>query len=321
MGRLRRLMNPPTFQGTMREKDYFEGWYLKNVSGDLDDVVSFIPGISLSQRSHSFIQVIDGTSGWTEYFEFPVNDFDPKPDRFEVDIGGNRFSTEGLKVDINAKGHRMIGELRYSGLSPFPRKFLSPGIMGWYTFVPRMECYHGVVSMDHSIKGKLEIDGDTKLFDGGRGYIEKDWGRSFPESWIWLQCNNFDIEGTSLMLSIAKIPWMGRFFVGFLSFIKMGKEVLRFATYTGARISSIDHKEKELDILLEDRTHSLRIKAVQLRSGELAAPVQGDMTRRIKESVDSQVNLELREKKGGTVVRSEGKRAGLEIMGDMISLI
>ncbi|MFC2081108.1 tocopherol cyclase family protein [Bacteroidota bacterium] len=21
--------------------------------------------------------------------------------------------------------------------------------------------------------------------------MEKDWGTSFPEAWIWLQCNNF----------------------------------------------------------------------------------------------------------------------------------
>ncbi|WP_243392439.1 MULTISPECIES: tocopherol cyclase family protein [unclassified Mesotoga] len=27
---------------------------------------------------------------------------------------------------------------------------------------------------------------------GGKGYIEKDWGRSLPDAWIWMQSNNFD---------------------------------------------------------------------------------------------------------------------------------
>ncbi|MGA1848201.1 MAG: tocopherol cyclase family protein [Thermoplasmatota archaeon] len=321
MGKLRRLMDPPVFQGTMKERNYFEGWYLKNVSRDLGNVISFIPGISLSERSHSFIQFINGTSGSTHYFEFPKEEFEPHPDRFEVSIGNNRFSMQGVKIDLERGGHKIQGELKYRNPSPFPKAFLSPGIMGWYTFVPRMECYHGVVSMDHSVTGSVEVDGLEMNFDGGKGYIEKDWGRSFPESWIWLQCNNFDMEGTSMMLSVAKIPWMGRFFVGFLSFIKTGGRVRKFATYTGARITKAELNGNVLEVALEDRKHSLRIRAVQLSSGELAAPVKGDMTRRIKESVDSEVTIELREKNGGVLVRTFGRRAGLEIMGDIISLI
>lgn len=56
----------------------------------------------------------------------------------------------------------------------------SPGIMGWYAWVPTMECYHGVVSLDHAISGKLMIEDQAHDFNGGRGYIEKDWGKSFP---------------------------------------------------------------------------------------------------------------------------------------------
>ncbi|RPI92529.1 MAG: hypothetical protein EHM32_09050, partial [Spirochaetales bacterium] len=87
--------------------------------------------------------------------------------------------------------------------------------------------------------GKHQHRCDTIRFEGGRGYIEKDWGTSFPESWIWLQGNTFPDGETSFMLSIAKIPWRGRHFNGFLCFLYAGGTLHRFMTYTGARINEI----------------------------------------------------------------------------------
>jgi len=30
------------------------------------------------------------------------------------------------------------------------------GIMGWYRFVPFMQCYHGVVSLNHKLNGTFK---------------------------------------------------------------------------------------------------------------------------------------------------------------------
>ena len=40
--------------------------------------------------------------------------------------------------------------------------------------------------------GSLEINGAEISFEGGKGYIEKDWGRSMPSDWIWIQSNHFE---------------------------------------------------------------------------------------------------------------------------------
>ena len=42
-----RLYNPEVFQGNLRKKHYFEGWYYKHVSQGLSCTFSFIPGISV----------------------------------------------------------------------------------------------------------------------------------------------------------------------------------------------------------------------------------------------------------------------------------
>ena len=49
------------------------------------------------------------------------------------------------------------------------------------------------------------IDGKTIDFTNGIGYIEKDWGKSFPNSWIWMQTNHFKYHNASLMASLSSI--------------------------------------------------------------------------------------------------------------------
>ena len=76
-----------------------------------------------------------------------------------------------------------------------------------------MQCRHGVVSMGHTVHGRVTVDGQTHVFGGGSGYAEKDSGRSFPKSYLWLQCNDFT-PPCALMLSIAHIPFLGGAFTG-----------------------------------------------------------------------------------------------------------
>ena len=44
-----------------------------------------------------------------------------------------------------------------TGPDPWPVTLRSPGIMGWYAWVPVMETYHGVVSFGHDLAGSLSL--------------------------------------------------------------------------------------------------------------------------------------------------------------------
>jgi tocopherol cyclase len=66
------LYRPEIFQGNLKMKNYFEGWYFKHASRDLKQVYSFIPGVSLTENDpHAFIQVINGITGKTDYITYP----------------------------------------------------------------------------------------------------------------------------------------------------------------------------------------------------------------------------------------------------------
>jgi hypothetical protein len=72
------------------------------------------------------------------------------------------------------------GKVDFTGLTRLPVSLFTPGIMGWYRFIPFMQCYHGLISMNHSLEGEITDGAERIVLSGGKGYIEKDWGSSFP---------------------------------------------------------------------------------------------------------------------------------------------
>lgn len=312
------MFHPSVYQGRKNPAGYFEGWYFKLVNREEDQVWSIIPGVSYSEDPHSFIQVIEALNGTTHYIRFPLESFAFSKDRFEVNIGKNHFSENGIKLDLKGQNIHLEGTIEFRETAPFPQKLLAPGIMGWYSFVPRMECYHGVVSMNHHLVGALQISDTHVLFTGGKGYIEKDWGTSMPSDWIWMQSNHFkENEESSFMLSIARIPWGKSYFPGFLSFFYHEGRVIRFSTYNRSKVDTISLTESEVRIGLLNRRYRLNIIAARNKAGKLKAPRHGSMDRDIYESLNAALEIELLEKNGKVLFSSRAKHAGLEIVGDV----
>lgn len=315
---LKKTWNPSWFQGNRKKKNYFEGWYLKSVSQNGAHSWAFIPGISISRTdSHSFVQAINGKTGQTWYFRYPFGAFKYSSKGFYVAIGPNVFSEKSLQLDLHNETGFFKGNLNFGEPARFPISLPRPGIMGWYRYVPFMECYHGVVSLDHSVTGSIESSEGVADFSNGRGYIEKDWGTSMPEAWIWMQTNHFEQSGTSFMLSIAKIPWIGKSFTGFLGFFLHHGKLYPFATYTGAKVEKIDQNGDFLTVTIKARKFLLEIKALKGEKGMLKAPVSGNMDRVIHESIDATINVNLFDKQKNLLYSDIGKNAGLEMVGDL----
>jgi hypothetical protein len=310
-----KLFNPELFQGNLKKKRYFEGWYFKHVSKDLSHVYSFIPGISLSEADpHSFIQVINGISGKTCYITYSVKDFRWKKNKLHIEIGNSVFTDRFIYLDIDNEEIKVSGRLEYSNSIEYPKTLLSPGIMGWYSYIPFMECKHGIVSVNHKVSGVLNIDNNVIDMNEGKGYIEKDWGSSFPEAWIWIQSNNFDNSDTAFTFSVAKIPWLGKYFPGFISFLYYDKRFFLFSSYNNSVLEEISYDGKTLSFTLRNSDSALKVTAVKNKSGELLAPVSGKMSRRIKESIDSVITVSLYDSNNNLIYNDTAQRAGLEII-------
>jgi tocopherol cyclase len=310
-----RFYRSEIFQGNLQKKNYFEGWYFKHVSQDLNNVWSFIPGVSLTANDpHAFIQIINGINGESQYVTYPLDQFSWDKKKLYLKIGSSVFTSENINLKIENEFIKIEGSIDYSNSVKYPSGLLSPGIMGWYSFIPFMECKHGIVSVNHDLTGSIKVNNSSIDFNEGKGYIEKDWGTSFPEAWLWIQANNFSDHESSFTFSVAKIPWIGKFFIGFIAFLYFNKKFFLFSTYNNSLITEINHSGKSIGITLKNRDFILKISALKNTFGELRAPSSGIMSRRIKESIDSEVTIKLYDKHNNLIYNDSSKRAGLEVI-------
>jgi hypothetical protein len=313
---LTRVWHPAYFQDGPTKRGYFEGWYFKLTCAKGTETIAIIPGVSIESTGerHAFVQIMQG-DGLSHWFDLPWESFSFAKDRFEIRVGSCRFTDREIELDLDDGTSRVRGSIALGEPKSWPVRALSPGIMGPFRFVPFMECYHGVLSLDHDVAGAIDVDGRRLDFDGGRGYTEKDWGRSFPSAWVWVQSNAFDQAGVSLTASIARIPWLGSSFVGSIVGLLADGRLYRFATYTGARLVSLSHAPGAVEFVLQDRRHRIEIAASGAVPGVLRSPVLGRMIGRVEESLAGTVRVRLTERASGrTVFEGEGRNSGIEMM-------
>lgn len=320
MKRIKAFFNPEQYHGWGKTRRYFEGWYFKIVDQSEKNAFAVIPGIAMDEAGNrqGFIQVLDGKKMTALYRRFDFSDFIPAPGEFNLRILDNYFSEDRIRLNIP----EMRGELHFSGNVKWPKTWHSPGIMGPYSFAPFMECYHGLVSLDHSITGQLVVNGKAINFDNGRGYIEKDWGESFPEAYVWMQSNHFSEPGVSIFASVAKIPWIRNSFTGFIAMIWLHDHLIKFTTYNRTRLEKCHVDAGTVGLVMENNLYRLEINAKRSHSTSLASPIQGFMDGRIEESMKSELKVRLVDlKSGNTVFNDNGRNAGLDVAGRIQEII
>lgn len=267
------------FHGAGRRGPYFEGWYLKHQSPD-GETFAAIPALHIDGAGHksASLQVITQEGSWS--FSYPSSAPHACTDFFQVWLDGNLFNSKGVWLSLKKPGLEVLCEVRYGPFTP-----LRSDIMGPFRLVPGMQCNHGVVSMGHRLEGSITINGRAIDFTGGTGYIESDWGRSFPKRYLWTQCTWREARNSSLMLSIADIPFPGGSFTGCICAVLHGGREYRLATYLGAKV---EHWTAD-GAVIRQGPYQLIAELVECHPLPLRAPSDGEMTRTIHESLHATV--------------------------------
>lgn len=275
---------------------YFCGWYFKCQSEN--QTIAFIPAIHENHgKKTCSLQLITNKKAWN--IPFSYSEFRKKRKAFSIHLGENLFCEKGIKLNLHTKDLDVSGILEFSKFTP-----IHYDIMGPFHYVPFMECRHSIISMFHTIYGKLQINGINYPFHTGSGYIEGDKGYSFPSQYLWTQCH-FD-EG-SLMLSAAEIPLGFIHFTGIICVIIWHGKEYRLASYLGAKAEQIKNKS----IQIRQGCYTLTAKLLETKSHSLAAPTNGCMTRTIRENPSCHATYCF-QKNGQTLFSFETEHAAFE---------
>lgn len=294
------------FHASKKKIPYFEGWYLKHQADGR--MIAFISAVHADAGGKwtASIQVITEQGSWC----FPYTMSQCRIDRknFRVKIGNNVFAEQGMWINLKNKEISISGQILYG-----PFTMLEQNIMGPFRFLPFLQCNHGVISMMHKTYGNLVVNGTGLELNNGTGYIETDWGSSFPKEYLWTQCILGDINKGSIMLSIADVPIGRKSFCGCICAICHHGRTYRLATYLGASI--VRYNEEEA--VIEQRKLRLKITKLGERSFNLNAPQKGSMSRTIRESPVCRVRYQFWKDKKVIFDRTEN-HASYEYVNEMI---
>ena len=139
-----------------------------------EETLALIPGFSAPKTGArgAFLQVIGRDGSWF----IPTRWRHSDRGRIRRPSGsGIRCSRRRARLHVEAPGLSLHGTIRYGFLTP-PRG----DIMGPFRFAPGMECRHRVLSLGHSLSGRLRLNGRTCRLDGGNRLYRRGRGRSFP---------------------------------------------------------------------------------------------------------------------------------------------
>ena len=214
---LKEILNPTLYHGKRKKKNFFEGWYFKITDKDHKYAFAFIIGIikgKIKEEGHSFIQILDGVKHKFYYLKFSKDCFNYSHKPFSITINNNYFSLNKIILNHYDENIQLCGSLNIVDLVKWPDSIINPGSMGFYNYLLFMECYSHVCCLNANIVGKIMINNIEYDFTGGKLYVEKNWGKRFPENYLWIQANNF-LKMMLLTLSLGKVPLWKYNFNGF----------------------------------------------------------------------------------------------------------
>jgi hypothetical protein len=168
-----------------------------------------------------------------------------------------------------------------------------------------------VLSLKHDVSGYVNWGGRHIGFDNADGYIEKDWGEAFPESWVWMQCGD---KEAAFVCSIAHIPYGLIKFTGLICVLLVNGKQYRFATYNGAKTVSINIRPGNTYVRIKRRELWLDVNVQNKEYGSLKAPTPGGMDRVISESLTARFNIKLYNR-NGVIFFGSFENGGLEVYG------
>lgn len=323
---LKKIIYPDIFHGENKKKNFFEGWYFKLVDKEGKNSYALIPGIFLGREkeySHSFIQILHGKESLYLYKKYRVENFKWHKDKFVINVKDNVFSLNGIKVDIKDSVISVNGKVTFNNIVKWPDTIINPGSMGFYNYIPFMQCYSQVSSLNMDLSGYLKVNGEFIDFNGGKGYIEKNWGKAFPYSWIWVQCNNFKNKTASVTCSVGEIPFLLGRFRGFLIGLTLNNKFYKFTTMNRSKLNIVK-KGKDICIKVNNGTNTLIIDIESPRDRFILCngPRDNKMIPLVKENLSSKVRIQLKcNIDNKTLYYDEGICGGVEYGGETMSIL
>lgn len=304
------INKPSSLQGSFDRKKYFEGWFHKIYSAKYKTSFILIYGYTTgnSDKKFGFIQVhIPNQQVLIMYFD--KNEVFCDPNKHVVRMGEHIFTSN--KIDINTK--EMGIQLHLTDNQSI-RTFKNS--MGYNYVIPNLPCYHAILNKSHLVSGEIRTEKTNFVMDQDMGYLEKNWGTSFPENYIWLHAVDPTNAEVNLLFSQAEIKWMGGAFLRHLGYLNFENECIDLRQLENPIVSnSFVNPEKQL-IHISSKLIELEISIVLGEQVLFKGPEDGALQRDIIHYTDAIIEVKLKRNSVTRLFRLVGNFENVQITNE-----
>lgn len=204
-----------------RSPRFFEGWYFRITLPDLQDNFAFMYSIEdpIGGQAYSggAVQILGlqdeyfwRTFPLTEHFwancdslalgHWQHNPSNLKPQLLAPEVF-DQYITEGYQATTTLNQGKIqdpvTGEMcrwQYRTQPIYGWDIPSKATADWLSFLPVYDPGWQILLAHGLSSGWIEWQGQRYEFNNAPAYSEKNWGKSFPQQWFWLNCNAFQDE-------------------------------------------------------------------------------------------------------------------------------
>lgn len=324
------------------EANFFEGWYLRVTLPKLRQSFALMYSIEdplgNSERSGGAVQILGIDEGYVSH-RFPdVRKF--WASKTELQFGhwgdGNyQMSPQLLPIDRFDReittGYQVTATLNQGALPDLDCRWcyrtvpvytwgqphlLPQATAGLLSFLPIFEPGWQILMAHGLATGWIEWQGQRYEFTNAPAYSEKNWGRSFPERWFWIECNSFeDSIGLAVTAGGGKrqVLWAKESvgMVGvhyrdrFYEFVPWNSQIEWQIQPWGKWQIRARNRDWEVDLL----------GTTDLPGVMVATPTAAGLVSCCRDTLRGLLSIDLRTADGQQILRAHSNNAGLEVGG------
>jgi tocopherol cyclase len=193
---------------------------------------------------------------------------------------------------------------------------LQQATAGWLSFLPIFEPGWQILMAHGLATGWIEWQGKRYEFKNVPAYSEKNWGRSFPQKWFWVNCNSFD-ESVGLALTAGggrrKVLWTTEevAMIGihyrdrFYEFVPWNSQIdWQIKPWGEWRMQAIN-RDFQVELIGTTDCFGTMVRT----------PTEEGLVLCCRDTLKGQLSIDLRTRQGDRIITATSNVAGLEVGG------
>ncbi|MGF1481246.1 MAG: tocopherol cyclase family protein [Cyanophyceae cyanobacterium] len=187
---------------------------------------------------------------------------------------------------------------------------------GWLSYLPIFEPGWQILMAHGLATGWIDWNGKRHKFTDAPAYKEKNWGRSFPQKWFWLNCNSFtDTSDLALTAGGGRREVLGFMESVALICLHHNNKFYEFVPWN-SQVSWQIQPWGRWQMQAENHNYRVKLTGTTEHSGTpLRAPTEQGLIFACRDTMQGQLTLELGDHRGNTLLKAKSDLCGLEVGG------